>query len=52
MPSSSITVYYHNQVSKARLLKNLLDIIGKEVIEKSIRTKHLQLLPSPKIWKD
>lgn len=52
MPISKITVYYHNKNSKARLLKNLLDMIGKDIIEKSIRTKHLQLLPSPKIWKD
>lgn len=51
-PKSTITVYYHNQASKARLLKNLLDIIGKEVIEHSIRTRHLTLLPSPFVWSD
>ncbi len=49
---SRITIYYHSEISKASLLKNLLAIIGKEVIEKSIRLKFLKFSLAPKIWKD
>lgn len=49
---SRITIYFHSESSKASLLKNLLAIIGKEVIEKSIRLKFLKFLKAPYIWKD
>ena len=50
--NSTITVYFHCEDSKASLLKNLLSIIGKEIIEKSIRLKYLKFSLAPKIWKD
>jgi Bacteriophage abortive infection AbiH len=50
--NSTITVYFHSEDSKASLLKNLLSIIGKEIIEKSIRLKYLKFSLAPKIWKD
>jgi hypothetical protein len=52
LPASTITIYFHSESSKARLLKNLLDIIGNDIIEKSIRTKYLRFMPSPLVWKD
>ncbi len=52
LPKSTITIYFHDESSKAKLLKNLLVIIGEKVIEKSIRLKYLKFSPAPKIWKD
>jgi Bacteriophage abortive infection AbiH len=49
---SRITIYFHCKNSKASLLKNLLAIIGKDVIEEAIRLGFLKFLKAPYIWKD
>lgn len=51
LPESTVTVYYHDESSRAKLLKNLLDIIGKEFIEKYIHQGFLRFEKSPEIWK-
>jgi hypothetical protein len=48
---NKIIIFYHNDESKASMLKNLLDIIGQEDIEKLAYRKQLVFEPSPKIFK-
>jgi hypothetical protein len=48
---NKITIYYHNDESKASMLKNLLDIIGQEDIEKLAYSKKLVFEESPAIFK-